>query len=144
MNTSTQLTIASTISQTFRFDPVELKVISSLPIPTEHEEQRALVSWWRKSLPDVRIFAIPNGGARGIKTASKLKLEGVSAGVPDLEAPGIGLYIEMKRQKGGSVSAEQKDWHQYLIKCGYTVLTPKGAAEAIRQITEYLERKKAP
>lgn len=144
MNTSSPLTIAVTIAQTFHFNPVELKLISSLPVPTEHEEQRSLVSWWRKSLPDVRIYAIPNGGARGIKTASKLKLEGVSAGVPDLEAPSIGLYIEMKRQKGGSLSPEQKDWHKYLVGCGYTVITPKGAADAVNQITQYLERKKSP
>lgn len=139
MNTNSPLTIVTNISQTFRFNPVELKVISSLPVPTEHEEQRAFVSWWRKSLPDVLIYAIPNGGARGIKTGAKLKLEGVSAGVPDLEAPAMALYIEMKRQKGGSVSADQRVWHKYLDECGYTVLTPRGAADAVGQVMAYIQ-----
>ena len=33
-------------------------------IPTEHEEQRELVRWFRQTWPGVRIHAIPNGGAR--------------------------------------------------------------------------------
>jgi hypothetical protein len=42
-------------------------------IPTEHEEQRELVKWFRQTFDGVRIFAIPNGGARSITTAARLK-----------------------------------------------------------------------
>ena len=78
-------------------------VLASGWLPTEHEEQREFVRWFRQNHPGVRIFAIPNGGARSITTAAKLKVEGVSAGVPDLCIPAWGMWIEMKRQKGGRV-----------------------------------------
>ena len=60
-------------------------------IPTEHEEQRELVRWFRQTWPGVRIFAIPNGGARSPATAGRLKAEGVSSGVPDLLATMVPL-----------------------------------------------------
>lgn len=103
-------------------------------IPTEHEEQRQLVSWFRKTYPDVRIFAIPNGGLRGKTTAMKLKAEGVSPGVPDLFVPAWALWIEMKRQKGGSVSLEQKDWHNYLVSIGHKILIAKGFDDAVEKL----------
>ena len=49
-------------------------------IPTEHEEQKNFVQWFRRKYPDVRIFAIPNGGARNPATACRLKVEGVLRG----------------------------------------------------------------
>jgi len=49
-------------------------------MPTEHEEQRELVRWFRQTYPDVRIFAIPNWEKRSNSVASRLKAEGVSAG----------------------------------------------------------------
>lgn len=105
-------------------------------IKTEHEEQREFVRWFRLAYPGVRILAIPNGGARSPATAGRLKAEGVSRGVPDLFVPAWGLWIEMKRIKGGSVSAEQKDWLQYLETSGYSCIVAKGADEAIRHIIE--------
>ena len=53
---------------------------------SEHWEQSHFVSWFRQtfSQDDVRIFAIPNGGSRGLREGVKFKAEGVSAGVPDL------------------------------------------------------------
>ena len=99
-------------------------------IPTEHEEQREFVSWFRKTYPGVRIFAIPNGGARSPSVAGRLKAEGVSKGVPDLYIPAWRTWIEMKRQKGGAVSPEQKDWHQYLESIGDCVILANGCATA--------------
>lgn len=133
-----KLTSAQRMNQKFLFNPTELKVISSREIPTEHEEQRAFISWWRKSLPDCWIHAIPNGGGRGIREATRLKAEGVSAGVPDLFAPSLYLWVEMKKQKGGSVSKEQKAWHQYLRDAGYTVIVPKGAVDAVALVTKFI------
>jgi len=107
-------------------------------IPTEHEEQRELVRWFRQNYKGVRIFAIPNGGARSPATAGRLKAEGVSSGVPDLFIPAWKLWIEMKRTKGGSVSSEQKDWMKYLEEVGYCVKVCKGAEDAKRQIQAFV------
>ena len=108
-------------------------------IPTEHEEQREVVKWFRQTFNGVRIFAIPNGGARSITTATRLKVEGVSAGVPDLYVPAWKLWIEMKRVKGGVVDKAQKDWHDYLTSIGDTVIVCLGSEHAksmIKQIQE--------
>ena len=96
---------------------------------TEHEEQRELVQWIRQAC-GVRVFAIANGGLRSIATAGRLKAEGVSAGVPDLFVPAWLLWIEMKREKGGSVSPEQCDWHAYLTGLGHHVIVGRGQEDA--------------
>lgn len=106
-------------------------------IPTEHEEQREFVRWFRNTWPGVRIFAIPNGGARSRATAGRLKAEGVSSGVPDLFIPAWRLWIEMKRSKGGSLSPDQKDWIKYLQSVGYWAIVCKGADDAKKQIIEF-------
>lgn len=113
-------------------------VLSADRIPTEHEEQRELVRWFRQTYQGVRIFAIPNGGARSPATAGRLKAEGVSSGVPDLCIPAWKLWIEMKRTKGGSVSPEQKDWIKYLEDVGYCVKVCKGAEDAKVQIQAFV------
>ena len=109
-------------------------------IPTEHEEQREFVRWFRQTWPGVRILAIPNGGARSISTAGRLKAEGVCAGVPDLFIPAWRLWVEMKRTKGGSVSADQKDWLQYLEGIGHTAIVCRGCEDAKRQVEQHLAK----
>lgn len=134
------------MKKTSHFDPLPIDTLKVALVdaegrsrmPTEHEEQRAFVSWFRKS-GDVRILAIPNGGLRGKGQAMRLKAEGVSAGVPDLFIPEWGLWIEMKRRKGGRVDPDQKDWAAYLNDCGYTVITPKGAHDACTAIIQWLQ-----
>lgn len=103
-------------------------------IPTEHFEQCQFVQWFRRNWPHVRIFAIPNGEARSAATAGRLKAEGVASGVPDLFVPAWRLWVEMKRTKGGSVSAEQKDWLQYLEGIGHTTIVCRGCEDAKKQI----------
>jgi hypothetical protein len=106
-------------------------------IPTEHEEQCELVQWFRRTFPDVRIFSVPNGGHRHPAVAAKMKATGVSSGVPDLFIPAWRLWIEMKRSKGGSLSAEQKDWCAYLESVGYRVIVGKGAEDARAKIVAF-------
>ena len=101
---------------------------------SEHVEQREFVRWFRQTHPTVRILAIPNGSQRSRTTGAKLKAEGVVAGVPDLLVPAWSLWIEMKRTKGGSVSAEQKNWIEYLASVGHRVIVARGCADAIKQI----------
>jgi hypothetical protein len=117
-------------------------VLTADRIPTEHEEQRELVRWFRQTWPGVRIFAIPNGGARSPATAGRLKAEGVSSGVPDLFIPAWGLWVEMKRTKGGSVSAEQKDWIAYLESVRFWCIVGKGADDAKSKIQAFFNQHK--
>jgi hypothetical protein len=96
---------------------------------SEHVEQREFVSWVRKNHPKIKIFAIPNGGLRGIASAARLKAEGVSAGVPDLFIPSLKMFIEMKIA-GGKVSDSQCEWLDYLVGAGYTCCVCYGKEEA--------------
>jgi hypothetical protein len=109
-------------------------------IPTEHEEQRQVVMWFRRKYGTIRIFAIPNGGFRSRATAARLKAEGVSPGVPDLFVPKHLLWIEMKRLKGGKLSLEQRDWQRYLVDdCQHTWIVCHGAEDAKAQISAFFE-----
>jgi hypothetical protein len=105
---------------------------------SEEQEQIDFCRWMRIQHPTLRFFAIPNGGARHITAAMKLKMGGVSAGVPDLFIPALRLFIEMKRVKGGVVSKEQKEWIIYLISCGYNAVICKGFDEAKASVEKYL------
>jgi hypothetical protein len=108
---------------------------------TEHAEQVDFVRWFRLSYPEVLIFAIPNGGHRSPSTANRLKAEGVVRGVPDLYIPAWGLWVEMKRTKGGSVSADQKSMMEYLEKyCRHQAIVAKGSDHAKEQIAHFVQR----
>jgi hypothetical protein len=101
---------------------------------SEHQEQALFVQWFRREYPGVRILAIPNGGGRSRSQGAKLKAEGVSAGVPDLFIPHGEIWVEMKRAKGGSVSAVQRDWHRYLESIDHTVIVGYGFEDARTKI----------
>ena len=113
-------------------------------VPSEDHEQMMLVQWFRRTYPDVRIFSVPNGGHRHPAVAAKMKATGVSSGVPDLFIPAWRVWIEMKREKGGTVSADQKEWIAYLEECGYRCFVARGAEDAKRQIIEIETLKKHP
>ena len=103
---------------------------------SEHLEQVRLVSWFRRTYPGVRIFAVPNGGHRGASQGAALKAEGVQAGVPDLFVPEWLLWVEMKREAGGVVSPVQRDWIAYLESIGHRVIIGRGFEDAKRQILD--------
>lgn len=115
--------------------------------PTEHAEQVALmqlVSLHLGRWPELRLlYAIPNGGHRHIAVAKKLAAEGVRPGVPDLCLPVArggyhGLYVELKRTKGGAVSDVQGDWHKALVHEGYAVVVCYGCDQAWGAIANYM------
>lgn len=123
-----------------------------MTIPTEHQEQCAVVRFFDLTHKEHRgrLFAVPNGAwlAGNPRTraalVSKAKREGVRNGVPDLFLPIArggyhGLFIEMKRLKGGVTSAEQKSWHQYLNEQGFLCVVCKGADNAIQLLKEYMQ-----
>ena len=113
----------------------------SLPssIPSEHAEQVGFVRWFRTKWPRVLIFAIPNGGKRNITPAKLLVKEGVVAGVPDLFIPAWGIWVEMKRQKGGRLSADQDGIINYLESVGHHVVVGLGALDASEKLLRLLK-----
>jgi hypothetical protein len=110
--------------------------------PSETEEQEGFVNWFRAKFSGVLIFAIPNGGHRSISTAKRLKAEGVVPGIPDLHVPAWRLWIEMKRVKGGKLSAEQEAMILHLEGLGHKVVVGKGAEDASAQIVERIKTHK--
>jgi hypothetical protein len=117
--------------------------------PLEHEDQCALVQWWalehrRWNLPEFALFAVPNGGVRNIRTARRLKAEGVRRGVPDLilaapRGPFHGAYVELKRETRGEVTPVQAAFGSYLRQAGYAYTIARGFDEAQAWIRRYLE-----
>ena len=103
---------------------------------SEHLQQVRLVSWFRRQWPNVRIFAIPNGGGRSMAQGASLRAEGVQAGIPDLFVPAWLLWVEMKRETGGVVSPVQRDWIDYLEGIGHRVIVGRGFEDAKRQILD--------
>lgn len=120
-----------------------VSVLMKDEIPTEHEEQRVFVQWFRRRYAPVRIFAIPNGGFRSRATAGRLKAEGVMRGIPDLFVPEWNLWIEMKRVKGGRLSPDQVNWKQYLEEIGNTVFVAYGAQNAMQLVDDFVDKKSA-
>lgn len=118
----------------------------------EDDHQAALFKW--ASMESARkpalsnLFAVPNGGKRNVREATRLKSQGVKAGVPDLmlayPANGFaGFFIELKRpivkgESRPSVSKEQSDWIRRLSEAGYRAQVCYGWLEAKEAITDYL------
>lgn len=118
-------------------------------LPTEAQEQTDLFQWaaWAEGKwPELRyMHHIPNGGSRNAIEAARLKAQGVKAGIPDIFLPCArggfhGLYIELKRQKGGRVSPEQKEILAALEQAGYKAAVCRGWEEAKNTIMEYMQR----
>lgn len=117
-------------------------------IPTESAEQIKFVNRVRHFYPGLVIFAIPNGGGRSPMEATRLKEEGVLAGVPDLMIPlpcfqgdtfTSGFFIEMKRQSGGYISKEQDDMLVWLRAAGYHAFVAYGCTPAWEKFEQFME-----
>lgn len=120
------------------------------PDRDEAAEQVAVVQWCRQNearWPELRwIFAIPNGGYRPGKVGAVLSGQGVRKGAPDLMLPVArggyhGLFIELKRVKGGWVSKEQAEFLAALTAQDYRAVVCRGAIPAIKEIEKYMEGK---
>ena len=123
-------------------------VTNASPLPTESQEQTCLFRWAQMQQgrwPELRLlYHIPNGGSRHQLEAAHLKQQGVRAGVPDLCLPVArdgchGLYVEMKRLRGGRVSPEQVAWMEALQAEGYMVAVCQGWEMASEVILRYLK-----
>ena len=121
-------------------------------LPTEHDEQTAVVSWLQIAHPAALFWATPNGahlsGGIGQRAAAmnKLKAEGFLAGVSDLiifEPCGgySALFVEMKRARGGVVHENQYWFIMQVEQRGALGMVAEGADEAIDFISKYLANK---
>jgi VRR-NUC domain len=125
--------------------------------PLESEEQSLLFAWAKANeyrVPALTmLFASANGGSRVLTDVSggkkipleamALRRQGVKPGTPDifLDFPSNGkhgLRIELKRQKGGVVSKEQKAWLEKYNANGYTAIVCYGFDQARDAICAYL------
>ena len=123
-------------------------VKTKLNTPLEIEEQQALFEWaeWQQAkYPELEtMHHIPNEGKRSISSGKKLVAAGLKKGVPDIFLPAAkcgchGMYIELKRTKGGGPTKEQLWWKDRLIKQGYYVVICRGWQEAANEILRYLK-----
>lgn len=111
---------------------------------SEAEAQRKLMKW-AQLIPFLRWFHhIPNGGFRQGREAAHLKMMGVKRGVSDLFLPKSrlgfhGLYIEMKSEKGGVISPEQKEFISAVRADGYAAFVCKGFDSARDCVSAYLK-----
>ena len=115
--------------------------------PTEEQEQAAVFEWtilMEKQFPELALlYHCPNGGYRNASEAVRFKKIGVKPGVPDLFLPVArggwhGLFIEMKRQKGGRLSDDQKAWIDALTEQRYMAVRADGAEQACDILYKYL------
>lgn len=112
-------------------------------LATEAQEQEALIKWAKLKKLDKYLFAIPNGGLRDKITAARLKRQGVKPGVSDLffahpSREKHGLFIEMKRRKGGKVTEAQAEFIQQCLALGYEARVANGWVDASEIIKNYL------
>ena len=123
-------------------------VPKKIPCPSEEEEQITLFNWARMQEhkhPELKwMHAIPNGGQRSKPEAARMKAGGVKPGVSDIFLPAArgkyhGLYIELKKLRGGRARDEQIDFIADMLKEGYYAAVKRGWQEASKLILDYLE-----
>lgn len=102
-------------------------------IPTELAEQQALRKRLYYAAPEIQVVAVPNAARRTQWEARRAKQEGLATGFPDLLCiwPGGIAFLEMKRVKGGTVSANQAEWIERLQAYGFPAAVCRGADAAI-------------
>lgn len=86
----------------------------------ETDLQKACVKWFKLQYPHELINHQPNGGKRNEIEAAKFKEMGTVPGWPDLFIPCIGLFVELKSEKG-RLSKNQEKVITYLKNLGYCV-----------------------
>jgi hypothetical protein len=113
---------------------------------SEHQIQSAFFQWVRvaeKIHPRLKLmFAVPNAGKRGYKTAAMLIAEGLRKGVLDVLFPVAssgfnGLAIEFKKP-GGVLTPEQEDFADALTGEGWLVVMMTDSHGAISLVKNYL------
>jgi transcriptional regulator with XRE-family HTH domain len=103
--------------------------------PSEDATTAAVLAHWRiLGVPGSLVAAIPNKKAHG--------QPGLTKGLPDLLviSPTLGPsagFIELKRERGGRMSGDQKSIRDLLIERGAPYALAKGRDEPIRILEEW-------
>ncbi len=116
----------------------------------EHQHQVNVIRWSmtvRDRYPELALLhAVPNGGLRDPVNGTRLKDEGVKAGVPDLDLPvprgqyhGLRIEIKLPNAKPSAVRDDQRWWIERLTEQGYAALICRGWEQARDVIVEYME-----
>jgi len=110
----------------------------------ESWEQKQLIQWTKTDPRFQFLFHIPNESVGGYGWIARNRQMGCKKGVPDLFYPvpigGYhGLFIEMKKRKGGRLSEEQKKWIKALEGLGYRVAVCRGWEEAKEVLLQYVD-----
>lgn len=130
------------------------KTTTKIPLPLEDDECIVFADWLRgQHIPHCHVA---NESRSSTKSAmirgAKLKKMGQVRGVWDYEVflPVKGvtnrvdayqeIRIEMKRQRGGTVSPEQKQWALIYEKAGIPHAVCKGAEEAIKFVCSEMDK----
>ena len=115
--------------------------------PLEEWEQEKLFVWKTENCDEYPDLKLLNGSLCGVRLRPgqrlKAKRQGMPKGFPDINLPVVcypwtGLYIELKRVKGGVTSPEQKWWLKKLSEQGYKAIVANGHKEAKKIIKNYL------
>ena len=113
---------------------------------SEHDEQATfftMAGYLQEKYPQLCwMHAIPNGGARNVVVARKMKCEGVVRGIADVFLPyprnGYhGLYIEFKYGKN-RLTSEQREFLDYANINGYKTGVAYSAEAGIEILRAYL------
>ena len=116
--------------------------------PSEDQIQMAVVQYLElqkyKDRP-LSYYAVhvPNGGRMTARMGNKLKKMGVQAGYCDMlidipRGKFHGLRLELKVEKGGIVSAAQKERITVLLEEGYQAVVCRGYDKTVEAIEEYM------
>jgi hypothetical protein len=137
---------------------VKIRLDKILAVPSEHDECKWLMEWATtqrfkgRKLSDVLVH-VPNGAFHGADrkagavVARKLREQGLQPGVFDyiLPVPILrlgcpGLWLEMKRTRGGTVTEEQKKFRALMEELGWRCEIAKGWVEASAYIQDHLKK----
>lgn len=127
-----------TFKKTYKKSSVKRKIAPE----SEANQQEIVVKYLRLAYPTALYCASAGGMRTSYLQAIKMKRTGYVKGFPDLfiyepTQDYKGLAIEMKKEKGGVASPEQKWWQEQLRNRGYASYICKGKDEAIKTIDEY-------
>jgi len=127
-----------TYKKSFKKSVVKRKIAPE----SEANQQEIVIKYLRLAYPNALYCASAGGMRTSYLQAIKMKRTGYVKGFPDLfiyepNQDYHGLAIEMKKEKGGTASPEQKRWQDDLRNRGYSSYICKGSEEAIKQIDEY-------
>lgn len=123
--------------------------MKNIPEPDEWRQQAAIFEWAETMLYKYPKLWLLNGSLNGVRLsvgqAVKAKRCGMRKGYPDISLNVArkgyhGLFIELKKKKGGTVSREQQEWLDRLSMQGYFAIVCRGYDSAVKAIEDYIKK----